>query len=672
MNDKLAWGILGTGSIAKTFARGLQHSKTGVLTAVGSRAQSSADRFGDEFNIPHRRSSYEALISDPQVSAVYIALPHPLHAEWAIRAADAKKHLLVEKPMAINAADASAIVEAAIANDVFLMEAYMYRCHPQTARLLELIRSGEIGQVRTIQATFSFHYPRQFDDQHRLLSNRLGGGGILDVGGYPVSLVRLIAGAASEKPFADPIEVKGFGHLGQAGTDEWAAATLKFADGIIAQVAAGVQVNQENAARIYGTDGWILVPSPWVPAREGGTTRIIVHKPGEKEPREVLVETSDWLYAIEADTVAGNLSKRQAQSPPMSWEDSLGNMRALDAWRAQIGLVYESEKPSGYRSTTVAGTALAFGRINGPAMKYGAIPGVNKQISRLVLGCDNQTSFASGAILWDDFFERGGNAFDTAYIYGGGAHERVFGQWVNHRNIREQIVIIMKGAHTPMCTPEGLTSQLMTSLERQRTGYADIYMLHRDNPDVPVGEFVDVLNEHLAAGRIRAFGGSNWSIQRVQQANDYAKAHNKTGFTSISNNFSLARMVDPVWKGCISASDAGSRQWLAQTQIALFPWSSQARGFFLPGRAAPDKQSDAELVRCWYAQDNFQRLARANKLAARRNVLPINIALAYVLNQPFPTFPLIGPRQLNETRTSLPALEIELPPQELRWLNLED
>ena len=138
----------------------------------------------------------------------------------------------------------------------------------------------------------------------------------------------------------------------------------------------------------------------------------------------------------------------------------------------------------------------------------------------------------------------------------------------------------------------------------------------------------------------------------------------------VSNNFSLARMVEPPWAGCLSASDPESRAWFARTQTPLFPWSSQARGFFA-GRAHPDDRSDPELVRSWYSEDNFRRLERVNRLARERGVLPINVALAYVLCQPFPTFPLIGPRALAETRTSFPALDIELTPEEVRWLNLE-
>jgi aryl-alcohol dehydrogenase-like predicted oxidoreductase len=213
---------------------------------------------------------------------------------------------------------------------------------------------------------------------------------------------------------------------------------------------------------------------------------------------------------------------------------------------------------------------------------------------------------------------------------------------------------------------------LLESLDRLKTDFADIYIMHRDNPEIPIGEFVDVLNEHVAAGRIKAFGGSNWSLQRVAAANEYASKNGKQGFSAVSNNFSLARMVDAIWGGCVGSADAESRAWFTKTQIPLFAWSSQSRGFFLPGKAAPEKKEDAELVRCWYADDNFRRLDRVNEMAKKRNVLPINIALAYVLNQPFPTFPLIGPRQLSETRTSFAALDIELSPQELGWLNLEE
>lgn len=338
--SKLRWGILGAGGIAKAFAQGLAQSKTGDLLAIGSRTQEKADTFGQELNVPHRHGSYGALLADPDVDAVYIATPHPQHAEWAIKTAQAKKHLLVEKPLGMNFQEGSAIVEAAREHDVFLMEAFMYRCHPQTQRLIELLRARVIGDVRVIHATFSFH--ADFDPQSRIFNNGLGGGGILDVGCYPVSMARLIAGVATGKDFAEPLDVKAVGHLGKTGVDEWSVAVLKFPGGIVAQLSTGVAVQQENVVRIDGTGGSILIPLPWAPARDGGTSKIIVTRESEPIPREMIIESPMQIYTIEADTVAAHLAQRQA--PAMTPADSLGNMRTLDAWRKEIGLVYEQER----------------------------------------------------------------------------------------------------------------------------------------------------------------------------------------------------------------------------------------------------------------------------------------------------------------------------------------
>jgi predicted dehydrogenase/aryl-alcohol dehydrogenase-like predicted oxidoreductase len=665
--SKLRWGILGAGNIARSFAKHLPSSKTGALVAIGSRSQDKADAFAREFNAPRAHGSYEALLADPEVDAVYIATPHPSHAEWAIKSAEAKKHLLVEKPLALNFHQASAIVEAAIEHDVFLMEAFMYRCHPQTKRLVELIRNERaIGDVRVIHATFSFH--AKFNPDGRVFNNALAGGGIMDVGCYPVSMSRLIAGAATGKDFADPIEVKAVAHLGATGIDEWSAASVRFPGDIVAQLSCGVAVNQENVVRIDGSEGSIFVPAPWIPAREGGSSKIIVTRKDQPEPREVIVEAPAPLYALEADVVAENITKRRASSPAMSPDDSLSNMRMLDAWRKSVGLVYDQERFDA-NSPTVTRRPLSVRPKHN--MKYGRIPGIEKRVSRLVMGVDNQQDLMHASVVFDDYFSRGGTAFDTAHIYGGGNHETLLGRWLKNRGVRDEIVLIGKGAHTPNCNPQALTKQLHESLDRLGVAGVDVYMMHRDNPDIPVGEFVDVMNEHVRAGRMKVFGGSNWTLARVDEANAYAKAKGLHGFTVVSNNFSLARMVEPPWAGCFSASDPASRAWFAKTQTPLLAWSSQARGFFLPGRAAPEKRDDAELVRCWYSEDNFERSNRVNELAKKRNVLPINIALAYVLNQPFPTFALIGPRQLSETRTSLPALDVELSPDELRWLNLE-
>jgi len=663
MSDTLNWGILGTGRIAGIFAAGMRTARTGRMVAVGSRSLETAETFAAAWEISQAYSSYDEVLADKEVQAVYIAIPHPWHAEWSIKAAEAGKHILCEKPLALNHAQAMTVVEAAVRHDVFLMEAYMYRCHPQMAKLVELIHEDAIGDVRIIQATFSF--ATDANPQSRLLDNTLGGGGILDVGGYCTSIARLIAGAALGKEFAEPVQVKAVGHIGETGVDEYTVAALAFPGDIVAHLWTGVRVQGENVVRVFGTKGSILIPTPWLPS-VGEPVHLVLQRGSERQV--IPVGVGENQYKLEADEVAVHLAQRQ--SPKMLWEDSLGNIKTQDQWRAAVGVVYAVEKPDG------PGQMLPIHQrpLNvrpGSQMKYGRIQGVEKPISRLVIGADNQTTWPHAAAMFDDFFERGGNCFDTAYTYGGGACERMLGQWIKNRGLREQVVILDKGAHTPHCDPESLTRQHLQSLERLQTEYVDIYMLHRDNPAIPVGEFISVLNEHKNAGRMRVFGASNWSIERVRAANRWAAEHGMAGFSAISNNFSLARMIDPVWAGCISASDAHSRAWLTDQQMPLMPWSSQARGFFT-GRAHPEDHSDAELMRCWYSEDNFQRLERVSELARQRGVLTISVALAYVLCQPFPTFPLIGPRQLSETRTSFQGLAVELTSEDLRWLNLEE
>jgi predicted dehydrogenase len=337
--NSLSWGILATGRIARVFAGQLSQSKTGRLAAVGGLSQTNADKFAAEFNVPRSYGSCEALLADPNVQAVYIATPHPFHTKWCIKAAEAGKHILCEKPLALNHAEALTVVEAVRRHNVFLMEAFAYRCHPQTAKFAELIHEEAIGAVRVIRGSFSFH--ATYDPKSRLFNNALGGGGILDVGCYPVSMSRLIAGIATGKPFADPIEIKGCAHFAPTGVDSSAVASLRFPDGILAELSTGIEVDQDVTLRIYGSKGNIVVPSPWGPAREGGSSKIIV-KHGDEPPQEITIESPQPLFAIEADNVAAHIEQRQ--SPAMSWEDTLGNLKTLDRWRESIGLVYDSER----------------------------------------------------------------------------------------------------------------------------------------------------------------------------------------------------------------------------------------------------------------------------------------------------------------------------------------
>lgn len=308
-------------------------------------------------------------------------------------------------------------------------------------------------------------------------------------------------------------------------------------------------------------------------------------------------------------------------------------------------------------------------------MNYGTIPGFDRPISRLVMGtmvCQTD-HMALTCELLDAYLAAGGNCLDTARVYG--TSESAIGQWMQERGNRAQIVLLTKGAHPtadsgPRVRPEAIDQDIATSLEKLQTDYIDLYLLHRDDPNYPVGPIVECLNAHQQAGRIRAFGGSNWTTRRIQEANDYAAAHGLNGFVASSPNLSLAVMKEPIWDGCISLDEEG-RAWHTAHQFPLFPWSSQARGFFT-GRYAPDRPDDGEMVRVYYNDANWERYRRAEALGKEKRASANQIALAYVLHQPFPVFPLVGPRTLAELRDTLGALDISLTPEEVRWLNLEE
>ncbi len=656
----LAWGILGTGRIAREFASALAHSATGRLVAVASR--SSVAPGGPEFSGAQFHHGYDALLADPRVQAVYIAVPHPAHAQWSIRAAEAAKHILCEKPIGMNTAEAGAIIAAARRAGVFLMEAFMYRGHPQTAALIKLLQAGDIGEIRLIQASFGYRKP--FDAASRQYGPALGGGGILDVGCYCVSLARLVAGVAAGGHLAEPSRVQGAGHLGQTGVDEWATATLEFPDGLIAQLSTSVGVAQENVVRIFGTAGRVELRQPWFcSGREGGRSEILVYT-GPGEPRVIPIETDQWLYAIEADHVSARLSSKQAAWPAPNWADTIGNMKVLDAWRQAIGLTYPVEQAGG-RPGPLAGRPLM--RRRSGLMPCRPIEGVRKECSRLAIGCMGFPTFADASVMYDAFYEAGGTLFDTARHYKAGLADTLLGQWMRSRGVRDSVVVIGKGGHTPDCNPAAVNEQIHQSLEALQTDCMEVFFLHRDNPDIPVGEFIDMLDEHHKAGRIGAFGGSNWSIARVDEANAYAARTGRSRMSVLSNHFSLAEMIEPMWAGCVASSDATSAEWLRRTETTLFAWSSQARGFFTD-RAGRDRLQDPLMVRTWYNDVNFGRRERAAELATKYNVSLMNIALAYVLAQDFPVLPIIGPLTPDELHESLDALSVALTAEEARWL----
>jgi len=299
------------------------------------------------------------------------------------------------------------------------------------------------------------------------------------------------------------------------------------------------------------------------------------------------------------------------------------------------------------------------------------LSGMKGAISTLIMGCDNQGTVESAAPVWDAWWEAGGNGFDTAFVYGQGLHESVLGQWLRSRGVADQAQVIAKGAHTPFCLPDAIGEQLAQSLDRLQLDHAPAYIMHRDNEDVPVGEFVEALNALHDQGRIGAFGGSNWSVARFEAANAYALAKGLRPMSILNNNLSLAVMEQPVWAGCITSNTPETLAFLRDSGTAHVSWSSQARGYFFRQGVRTELPEDTSPDTCFDSPANNERRARAQALAAAHGVEAHNIAMAWVLGQSFPSLALIGPRTAQEVATTLPALSLRLSGDELAWLNLE-
>jgi aryl-alcohol dehydrogenase-like predicted oxidoreductase len=315
-------------------------------------------------------------------------------------------------------------------------------------------------------------------------------------------------------------------------------------------------------------------------------------------------------------------------------------------------------------------------------MQYGKLPGIDKPISRLVQGSmmissrDLEASFS----LLDAVFDLGCTAFDLAHVYGGGDVERTFGQWLRERDCRDEIMILTKGAHhnqdRKRVTPYDISADLHDSLARLQVDKIDLYLLHRDDPEVPVGPIVERLNAHKDEGLIDAFGGSNWSHARIVAANAYAEAHGLTPFTASSPQFSLAEMVAPPWAGCISVggpSGAAARAFYEDSGVALFTWSSLAGGFMTgrytrDNRAELDARQDELVLRSYGSAENFDRLERAQALAADKGLTLPQLALAYSQSHPLNLFSLVGSRTAQEYADNAVALEAVLTPDEIAWL----
>ena len=259
---KLRWGILSTANIGRAeVIPAIQSSKNGYVAAVASRdAQKSAD-FASKLGIPGSYGSYEALLADPDIDAVYIPLPNSLHYEWTIKAAQAGKHILCEKPLALTAVQCLEMEVAAKECGVLLMEAFMYRFHPRTEKLIELVHAGEVGPLRMIQSSFTFKLSRP---ENIRLNFELGGGSLMDVGCYCVNMSRTLV---SEEPEA----VQASAIWTSSGVDEQLVGSLRFSHGLIAQFDCALTLARREFCIAAGTNGYFDVPKTFRPSNEGST-----------------------------------------------------------------------------------------------------------------------------------------------------------------------------------------------------------------------------------------------------------------------------------------------------------------------------------------------------------------------------------------------------------------
>jgi predicted dehydrogenase len=312
MTEEITWGILGCARITRRgLIPGIQGSQTGRLAALASRDGDKARRWATEFGIPKAYSSYEDLLRDRDITAVYLPLPNELHLPWTLRAAAAGKHVLCDKPLGLNVAEAEEMVAECRRRGVVLMEGFMWRHHPRTTKVVELVRAGRIGDVRLVRCSFSFDIDR--DDWR--LDPRRGGGALWDVGCYGVNTCRLICDA-------EPLDVTGTARWWPSGVDMTLVATLRFPNGAIGQIDCSFELPYRCHFEVVGTRGAIEVPDAYVP----GDSPAVVVRCGESAER--LTVPASNQYAAMVDHFSRCVAAGRTEGPA---EDGLTNMRVLDA-----------------------------------------------------------------------------------------------------------------------------------------------------------------------------------------------------------------------------------------------------------------------------------------------------------------------------------------------------
>jgi len=319
MPDKIRWGIISTANIGRrALVPALHNASNGELVAVASRDLAKARVFADELNIPRAYGSYEELLADPEIDAIYNPLPNDQHANWSIRAAAAGKHVLCEKPLASDAAEAEEMVKAFKANDRLLAEAFMYRFHPRTRHVREMVRSGALGTLQQIGAAFTF---RLRSDENIRLEGKLAGGAIMDIGCYAVGVMRFVTGE-------EPVAVNAFAHYNDRGADEMAVGSLVFPSGVLGHFDCGMRAQGGQWYDIRGSEGRIFVEDAFVAPRDQAMK--LRYWRGDNY-EEIDFEPVDQYQLMAEDFADAILNNRPPLYPA---EDGVAAMRLMDSLRA--------------------------------------------------------------------------------------------------------------------------------------------------------------------------------------------------------------------------------------------------------------------------------------------------------------------------------------------------
>ncbi len=694
----MRWGILGPGAIARTFAAAVDALDGHRVTAAGSRDPRRARAFNEERGDPAATAgTYRQLVSNPDVDAVYVATPHPGHLEHAALALRHGKAVLCEKPLCVNASEARRLCGIAQRERRLLLEAMWTRFLPATRQVARWLDAGAIGEPRRLRCAFGFE--AGFDPASRLFSPALAGGSLLDVGCYTLSLASLVFGDAITG--REPPEMDVDAELAPSGVDQHCRVTLRFANGAVAELESAVSRSLDQTAIIEGAGGRIEIPNFW---RAESATLV---RSGEADKAEVAERPFGANgYEYQALEVARLLAEGSTESPLLPHAESIALLERMDDARRRIGVQYPFEAAVGRTVGTHRGMAY---RRFGPLAEGGERRGSSARpsITRAPLPTDVDDETAAGAFdlsrvllgtmalhgdtaggqnhadeLLDAAFEHGICGVDTGHVYGSGASERAIGSWLGRQGLENEMFVLSKGCHPdadgPRVTPEALARDLLDSLERLQRERVDLYLLHRDDPTVPVGELVDAFDEHLRQGRLGGYGFSNWRRQRIEEAWNYAAANDRPLPAASSPHFSLADQVRDPWGGCATLTGAGpsaaaDRAWHRRTGLPIFAWSSLARGLFSGRVTRRALAADSELVdpacRTAYVHEaNLKRLERVIEFAEATKATVPQVALAWVLAQDLPLYAIVGADCEREIEETVAATALALTADEQRWL----